>query len=85
MGVSEVLDGGALLNESRETRPSMSFEALEAHLPTDTSTDSDAGEAYEARLLGGSLELRVQLLEENARKTKENNYEFTKAMNRCVI
>ena len=25
------------------------------------------------------------LLEENARKTKENNYEFMKAMNRCVI
>ena len=33
----------------------------------------------------GSLQLRVQLLEENARKTKEINYEFTKAMNRCVI
>ena len=48
-----VLDGGALLNESRETRPSTSFEALEAHLPIDTSTDSDAGEAFEARLLGG--------------------------------
>ena len=30
---------------------------------------------------GGSLELRVQLFDENARKTKENNYEFTKAMN----
>ena len=35
-------------------------------------------------MLGNSLELRVQLLEENARKTKENNYEFTKVMNRCV-
>ena len=34
---------------------------------------------------GDSLELTVQLLEENARKTKENNYEFTKAMKRCVI
>ena len=35
-------------------------------------------------MLGNSLELRVQLLEENATKTKENNYEFTKVMNRCV-
>ena len=60
------MDGGALLNESRETRPSTSFEALEAHLPTDTSTDSDAGETFEARLLGDNLKLRVQLLEENA-------------------
>ena len=80
-----VLDGGALLNESRETLPSTPFEALETHLPTDTCTDSDAGEAFEAWLLGGSLELRVQLLEENVRKAKENNYKFTKAMNRCVI
>ena len=58
---------------------------MAAHLPTDTSTDSDAGEAFEVRLRGDSLELTVQLLEENARKTKETNYEFTKAMNRCVI
>ena len=79
-----VLDGDALLNESRESRPSTSFEALEAHLPTDTSTESVAGEAFEVRLLGGSLELRVQLLE-NARKTKEKNDVFTNAMSGFVI
>ena len=48
-------------------------------------SDSESGEYFEAKLLEGSLALRVQLLEENVKKTKKNNYEFTNAMNKCVI
>ena len=74
-----------ITNEQREARPSTAGEALDDHLPSDTSTESDTGEHFEAGLLEGSLEPRVQLLEENARKTKENNYKFMKAINECVI
>ena len=77
-----VLDGGALLNESRGT----TIDVIRGvHLSTDTSTDRDAGEAFEDRLLWVVSSFGCSCWRKMPGQTKVISYEFTKAMNRCVI
>ena len=71
-------------HDQQEGRPLTSYGASEDHLPSDTSRDSDTGGGFDTRLREGSLELRMQLLEDELGRNKERNYEYTLAMERCV-
>ena len=71
-GDSEFLSG----NAPREGRPLTSCEASEVHFPSDISTDGDMGEEFDHRLREGSLELRMQLVEEELKNYKERYFEY---------
>ena len=64
---SRFLSGSA----PREGWPLTSCEASEVNFPCDTSTDGDMGEEFDPRLREDSLELRMQLVEEELKRSKE--------------
>ena len=43
------------------------------------------GEEFDPRLREGSLELRMQLVEEELKRNKERYFEYAQAMDRCVL
>ena len=71
---------GKVKHDQQEGRPLRSYGASDVHLPSDTSTDSDTGGGFDTRVREESLELRMQLMEDEPRRNKERNYEYTQAM-----
>ena len=54
--------------DQQKRLPLTSYGASEDHLPSDTSTDSDTGGGFDTRLREGSLELRMQQVEDELRR-----------------
>ena len=81
--------GGGLVflsgNAPREGGPLTSCEGSEVNFLSDSSSDGDMGEEFDPRLREGSLELRMQLVEEELKKNKERYFEYAQAMDRCVL
>ena len=62
-----------------------SHAASTAHTPPDASMQDDIEEETDSGSSGENLEQRLQMLERKFEKNNRSNYEFTKAMNGCVV
>ena len=59
--------------------------ASTVHTPPDASMQDDTEEEINSGSSGENLEQRLQMLERMIEKNNRSNYEFTKAMNKCVV
>ena len=59
--------------------------ALTVRTPPDASMQDDTEEETDSGSNRKNLEQRLQMLERKIEKNNGSNYEFTKAMNECVV
>ena len=77
--------GSGFLSGNAPVSPLTSCESSEVHFPSDSSTHGYMREEFDPRRREGSLELRLRLVEEELRRNKERYFEYSQAMDRCVL
>ena len=84
-GVLGMLDGGTAPGGGCEVESLESRAASNVHTPPDASMQDDTEEETDSGSSEENLEQRLQMLERKIEKNNRTNYEFTKAMNQCVV